>query len=156
MPVHISNNLDTDKEGDSHRFNALTSSSADVHAEYAMTPPFALARQSVQADNVAESSFHGSSFEVYPVNRGRTVIGRSYGRRRRIRKRGSRRIWATARAGRIKTCRGRRPGVRVQISIVFRNENRAQKRNKLFVCYIGQWIVIDDRARVCVICKAAR
>lgn len=156
MRMHISKSFDTDKEGDSHRFNALTSSSADVHAEYAMAPPFALARQSVQANNVAEGSFHGSSFEMYPVNRSWAVIWRSYGRRRRIRKRGSRRIWTTACAGRIGICRGRRPRVCIEISIVFRNKNRAQERNKLFVCYIGQWIVIDDRASVCIICKAAR
>jgi hypothetical protein len=57
----------------SHRFDPLSAFPAYIDAEYTMTPPFTLACQAIQAEDIAQSSFHRTTFDVYPLERSWTV-----------------------------------------------------------------------------------
>ena len=52
-----------------YRFDTLSTASAYVDAENAMTSPFALAREAFQASDVIQSRLDRSSLEMYPVER---------------------------------------------------------------------------------------
>lgn len=70
----------TDLNGDSHRLYSLPRFPSDVYAKHAVTSPFPFSGQTIQPDNVVESSFDRATFEMDPIQRRRAVVIGSRGR----------------------------------------------------------------------------
>ncbi len=126
-----------------YRFNSLSRTSSYVYAEHTVTSPLPLLRQTIYTYYVAECRLDGPSFKMDPVERSRAGI-----RRREIHG-GPWVALANPLSGSI--CRRRATLTSSNICIVLRCENRTKQRDKLFVCDIWQWVVIDDGTRARII-----
>ena len=139
---------------DSHRFYALTRSPTDIKTEHAVTSPFSLASQAIEAHYVTQSSLYRTALEVDPIKRCRAMAQQPYGRGGRLLRleRASRyRIHSRARSRR----RMRRRGSTVaQIRVILRNKHGSHQRNEFLVCDVGDGVVVYYGAGVGVICKA--